>query len=124
MFIYTTEATEQQRVPHKCVRYRCYGAIDVVVQAEDVPACVARRYLRPHGNQTVKRGRQTTPPPRVTGTPDVTSSRRTSSLFRISALSNWAFVALTAVSKIPVRLCWYRVVAGRTSSGLGRENTS
>lgn len=51
----------------------------------------------------------------------ITSSRRTSSLLRISALSNWAFVALTAVSKIPVRLCWYKVVAGRANSGLGKE---
>lgn len=51
----------------------------------------------------------------------VTSSRRTSSLLRISALSYWAFVALTAVSRMPVRLCWYRVVAGRTNSGLGHK---
>lgn len=47
-----------------------------------------------------------------------TSRSRTSSRLRISGLSNWALVALTAVSRIPVRLCWYKVVAGRASSGL------
>lgn len=47
-----------------------------------------------------------------------TSRSRTSNRLRISGLSNWAFVALTAVSRIPVRLCWYKVVAGRASSGL------
>lgn len=47
-----------------------------------------------------------------------TSRSRTSNRLRISGLSNWALVALTAVSRIPVRLCWYKVVAGRASSGL------
>ena len=49
-----------------------------------------------------------------------TSSSLTSSLLRASGLSNWALVALTAVSRIPVKLCWYKVVAGRASSGLNR----
>lgn len=47
-----------------------------------------------------------------------TSRSRTSNRLRISGLSNCALVALTAVSRIPVRLCWYNVVAGRASSGL------
>lgn len=96
----------------------------MVVQTENIPACIPRRHLEPiksRGKDMMMSGLQhSAPPPTDT---HITSSRRTSSLLRISALSYWAFVALTAVSKIPVRLCWYKVVAGRTSSGLGQNNS-
>ena len=108
----------------KYVQYRSYRAVDMIIKTEDIPSCVPRRYLRTKSTEalTVEDQQCSLLCSQHTHThAHITSSRRTSSLLRISALSNWAFVALTAVSKIPVRLCWYKVVAGRTSSGLERK---
>lgn len=85
----------------------CYcsdGSVDMVVQTEDIPARITRRHLEPTEMLKVKATGEN--PAETHAVLHVTSRRRTSSLLRISALSNCAFVALTAVSKMPVRLCW------------------